>query len=241
MAETAALPPSAPLPTPPRKPNDLVEWAARLTVALAKHFQRLGAAQIVTMQNVPDGQFLQRSGTTVVGNPGGGGGTTITVNGVALASGTGDLDNTTPAPPAAGVNVKWQKDALSPTNISAYVPQASLDVSQMGGTLGIGHGGTSATTAAVAFDNLTPATTQGDLIGRGVFGSARIPVGVDGSVLSADSTQSLGVAWVAPLVPPYAPGSFTVADGHYAIVSRHLTLTGTQRATLAGNATLRMT
>lgn len=39
----------------------------------------------------------------------------------------------------------------------------------------------------------------------------------------------------------YSPGSFTVATETAKIMSRHLKLTGSQRATLAGTATLRIT
>lgn len=41
--------------------------------------------------------------------------------------------------------------------------------------------------------------------------------------------------------PSYSPGSFTVANETAKIMSRHLKLTTTQRATLAGTATLRIT
>jgi len=39
----------------------------------------------------------------------------------------------------------------------------------------------------------------------------------------------------------YAPGTFTLATEQFAIFSRHLKLTTTQRATLQGTATLRIT
>lgn len=57
--------------------------------------------------------------------PGGAGGDTITVNGSATASTNVDLDDALPAPPADATNVLWQKDALSPTNVSAYIPGAT--------------------------------------------------------------------------------------------------------------------
>lgn len=46
-----------------------------------------------------------------------------------------------------------------------------------------------------------------------------------------------------PLIVPtsYAQGTFTVTNGNFRIISRHLVLTTTQRATLGGNATLRIT
>lgn len=40
-------------------------------------------------------------------------------------------------------------------------------------------------------------TTKGDVLGYSTV-PARVPVGSDGQVLTADSTQALGVKWVAP-------------------------------------------
>lgn len=54
---------------------------------------------------------------------GGGGGDNVSVNGTAATD--ADFDDTTPAAPASSINVKWQKDALSPNNVSAYVPYAA--------------------------------------------------------------------------------------------------------------------
>lgn len=54
--------------------------------------------------------------------PGGGGGDAITINGVALVD--ADFDDVTPAAPGGSVNVKWQKDAGSPANVSAYLDAA---------------------------------------------------------------------------------------------------------------------
>jgi hypothetical protein len=44
-----------------------------------------------------------------------------------------------------------------------------------------------------------------------------------------------------PLTQSYSPGSFQVRTERYAVMSRHLKLTGTQRVTLSGTATLRIT
>ncbi len=62
------------------------------------------------------------------------------------------------------------------------------------GTLPIANGGTAATTASAAFTNLSPQTTKGDVIG---FSSlpARLAVGTNGQVLTADSTASTGLKW----------------------------------------------
>lgn len=52
-----------------------------------------------------------------------------------------------------------------------------------------------AATFNAAFVSKTVQTTKGDLIGRSTTDPVRIPVGADGQVLTADSTQSSGVKW----------------------------------------------
>lgn len=44
----------------------------------------------------------------------------------------------------------------------------------------------------------TTLTTKGDLLGRGASAPARVAVGTDGQVLTADSTQATGVKWATP-------------------------------------------
>lgn len=44
-----------------------------------------------------------------------------------------------------------------------------------------------------------------------------------------------------PVLGSYTPGSFTIPTGKYAVMSHHLILTGSQRVTLQGTATLRIT
>lgn len=44
----------------------------------------------------------------------------------------------------------------------------------------------------------TTLTTKGDILGRSATAIARIPVGTDGQMLTADSTNPLGVAWTTP-------------------------------------------
>lgn len=65
--------------------------------------------------------------------------------------------------------------------------------------------------------------------------------GADAMVIPGPAGASGSASITDPLSQAYAPGSFTVADGKYAVMSRHLQLTSTQRATLAGTATLRIT
>jgi hypothetical protein len=54
---------------------------------------------------------------------GGGGGDNISVNGTAATD--ADFDNSTPAAPSDGINVRWQKDTGTPNNLSANVPTTS--------------------------------------------------------------------------------------------------------------------
>jgi hypothetical protein len=61
--------------------------------------------------------------------------------------------------------------------------------------LRVNSGGTAPEWATAA--DQTPLTTKGDLFGFDTA-DARIPVGTNGHVLTADSTQGLGVKWAAP-------------------------------------------
>jgi len=53
----------------------------------------------------------------------------------------------------------------------------------------------------------SPLTTKGDLYGYSSV-NARIPVGTDGQVLTADSTQALGLKWATPAIPTSINGTF---------------------------------
>lgn len=64
------------------------------------------------------------------------------------------------------------------------------------GTLPIANGGTGQTTASTAFGALSPLTTKGDILGFSTL-NARVPIGADGFVLTADATQALGLKWAA--------------------------------------------
>jgi hypothetical protein len=66
-----------------------------------------------------------------------------------------------------------------------------------GGTLPIGYGGTSATSAPVAFDNLAPTTASGDLIYRTSTGNTRLAIGSSGQLLTASGGVPV---WISPTV-----------------------------------------
>jgi len=63
------------------------------------------------------------------------------------------------------------------------------------GILPIANGGTNASTPSAAFGNLSPLTTKGDLLAHDGSANVRVPVGANGYVLKADSSQAAGVTW----------------------------------------------
>jgi hypothetical protein len=118
--------------------------------------------------------------------------TTITVNTALFSAGdTVTIQN-------------WGTGAVTITAGTATVNTAgSLIVPQYdGGVLYF----TSAS-AAIYFDfvqagAVSPLTTKGDLYGFGTS-DARIPIGTNNHVLTADSTETLGLKWAAPAAPTF--------------------------------------
>jgi hypothetical protein len=69
------------------------------------------------------------------------------------------------------------------------------------------------TSAATFFDyvqtgSVSPLTTKGDLYGFSTL-DARIPIGTNNQVLTADSTAALGLKWAAAASPSYTWTSYT--------------------------------
>lgn len=76
--------------------------------------------------------------------------------------------------------------------------------------LTIADGGTGASTKTVAFDNLSPTTTKGDVIVNDGSDNIRVGVGSNDEVLVADSSEASGVKWgEAPVSCKYAWGSLS--------------------------------
>lgn len=136
------------------------------------------------------------AGTTVIMNSGSA--TTITVNTALFAAGdTVNIQNI-----GAGV--------CTITNGTATVSTAgSLALSQWeGGVLYFRSASTATFFDYVQTGAVSPLTTKGDVWGYSTL-DARIPVGANDTVLTADSTQSLGLKWAAAPSPSYTWTSFT--------------------------------
>src|SRR5215831_4515133 len=97
--------------------------------------------------------------------------------------------------PAAGNNLTW-----SSTGLYAALPT---------------HGHTSGTTGGtIAYLPLSLATAKGDTFAASASATvARVAVGTNGQVLTADSTQPLGVGWQTPLSQATADGRYVALAG----------------------------
>jgi hypothetical protein len=82
-------------------------------------------------------------------------------------------------------------------NFSAGTITATLsgNATNVTGTVAIANGGTGQTAKTAAFDALSPATTKGDIIVFNGTDNIRLPVGADGQVLAADSSETSGLIW----------------------------------------------
>lgn len=149
----------------------------------------------VSSLNTLTGAITLATGTGISITPAG---NTLTI---AATGGTGTVTSVAMSVPA------FLSVAGSPVTTSG-----TLAVTLSGTALPIANGGTAGTTANGAFNNLSPLTTKGDLIGFSTV-NARLAVGTDGQVLTADAASTLGVKWAAagsasfPLLAPNGSNS----------------------------------
>ena len=103
--------------------------------------------------------------------------------------------NSTPVVPGSGTTVVYGVDVSG----HAVASESGAAASQI------------CTAANGVCAGTNPLTTKGDLYGYSTI-PARVPVGTDNYVLTADSTQTLGLKW-APQTSPVAPYPYVVISG----------------------------
>jgi hypothetical protein len=102
----------------------------------------------------------------------------------------------------SGASGSWNINAATVTNgvytNGSYADPAwitSLAATKLTGSIPISAGGTGQSAKDAAFNALAPTTTKGDIIANSGTTNIRVPVGTDGQILIADSTQTSGVKW----------------------------------------------
>ena len=127
----------------------------------------------------------------------------LVTTGTQTIAGNKALTGTLSLPNLVGTSLPLQLDGSNNVTAAAI----NLSGAQVTSTLAIENGGTGQTTASAAFNALSPLTTKGDLLAYSTT-NARLPVGTDGQVLTADSGQTLGVKWNTPTTSVTTIGSF---------------------------------
>jgi len=107
------------------------------------------------------------------------------------------------------LNPQTTTGAIAYRSATANVNTA-LPIGTANQVLRVNSGGTAPEWATTA--DQTPLTTKGDLFGFDTA-DARIPIGTNGHILTADSTQSLGLKWAAPVGGGFTLLSTTALSG----------------------------
>lgn len=119
----------------------------------------------------------------------------VTVNEKGLVTSIITVPITTPDPPAAGPPGAVQFNYLgsfagSPTFIyDPSLDELILNNQNVGGVITFAN-------PLPTFNNLSPLTTVGDILGYDGTNNVRVPVGEDGTILTADSTQPDGLSYL---------------------------------------------
>lgn len=112
------------------------------------------------------------------------------------------------------LNPQTTTGAIAYRSATANVNTA-LPIGTANQVLRVNSGGTAPEWATTA--DQTPLTTKGDLFGFDTA-DARIPIGTNGYILTADSTQSLGLKWAAPAA---GSGLTLVTKSSFSAVTSH--------------------
>lgn len=165
-----------------------------------------------------------------------------TLQGLTPASGGGSTnflraDGTWAAPAGTGTVTSVALTVPSFLSISGspITSSGTLAITLSGTALPIANGGTGQTSASAAFGALSPLTTKGDVLGYSTV-NARIPVGTDGQVLTADSTQTLGLKWSTPAGSGTVTSVALTVPSFLSVSGSPITTSGTLAVTLSGAA-----
>lgn len=133
------------------------------------------------------------SGGTGVSNSG----KTITLGANFTTSGANNLTLTTTGVTNVTLPTSGTLVDTGVTTLSSLSSIGTVNIGVWNATaIGIAYGGTGQTTASAGFGALSPLTTKGDLLSFSTV-NARLPVGTDGFVLTADSASATGIKWAA--------------------------------------------
>jgi len=132
---------------------------------------------------------------------------------------------------AGGIEIGLLGGVGSVTTFNTSIPGLSPTVGSTGnvtlsGTVGIGGGGTGQTTAAAAFNALSPIASTGDLIiGTGANAASRLPIGANGYFLVSNGTTATWQNVTASGVTTWSGGTTGLLPA--GATSGAVTLTGT--------------
>jgi len=133
------------------------------------------------------------SGGTGVSNSG----KTITLGANFTTSGANNLTLTTTGVTNVTLPTSGTLVDTGVTTLSSLSSIGTINIGVWNATaIGIAYGGTGQTSASAGFGALSPLTTKGDLLSFSTV-NARLPVGTDGFVLTADSAEVTGLKWAA--------------------------------------------
>lgn len=151
---------------------------------------------------------------------------------------TGDVTATGPGSVTGSLTATSNSTLTSISSLTTAVGLATIGnitTGQWNGTtISIARGGTGQTTANPAFNALSPLTTKGDLIGFSTV-NARLGVGTNTQVLTADSTQTVGFKWADNPLGTVTSVAATVPS-LLSISGSPITTSGTLAFTYSGTA-----